>query len=718
MQKRYKLYKQYKLIHCVAAVRLTATACTPTIESFTGNHARKNANVKVSSDLNIDRRKETIMQTQDILNRLEGVKTNGTNKWIARCPCSHNHAHGDKNRSLTVALNGTKILLHCHTGCTTDDICGAIGIEGKDLFTDAPQGTIERTIDERRQSFIEWFGGQNGLRFVVAHSYCYGEYGDGLMKIKYQDADGKKTFRWIHDDPTTQSGFKLNHEGCAHRLYFAGDPDAAEVFIVEGEKDADTLHSITGKTVVSAENGAQKEGDGDKWLSVYTEQLAGKTVVILHDNDAIGRAFAHIEADAVAKKAKSVRLIDIATAWKECPEKGDVSDMVAALGKQDTLTRLQTLVNNAAEWRTTLDIPTEAQTSVDTQDAVETENNAVVRDSVELFDSFMGKIQTEAYKPLKTGMTDFDRLLGGGIMKQSLVILSAAPGTGKTTLAQQIFETMAKDGNDVVFLNLEMSREQLLARSVSRIVKRNGGTLTASGILQGYSWTDTQRRQATEAADEYRTRIAPKMHYNPDGCTTDIQAITDALTREANAALQAGKRPPVVVLDYLHLVTSSQREEQSEIVKKTVAALKDYAIKYDTFVFAISATNRTSNASGTISLDSGRDSSAIEYTADIALSLNYAALHDKERLTFTDGNGKHHENEEADARNPDHMEYLQRQKPRKMLVQVLKNRMSEPGGKLYLAFDAAYSKFTPIVDGFFPTNEKTPFEAEPTAYTI
>lgn len=665
------------------------------------------------------------MQIQDILNRLDGVKTNGTNKWIARCPCTHNHAHGDKNRSLTVALNGTKILLHCHTGCTTEDVCGAIGIEGKDLFTDAPT-TTERTIDERRQSFIEWFGNQNGLKFVTAYSYCYGDHADGLMKIKYQEANGNKTFRWIHDDPTTQSGFKLNHEGCEHRLYVAGDPDAAEAFVVEGEKDADTLHSITGKTVVSAENGAQKEGDGTKWLPIYTDQLAGKTVVILHDNDAVGRDFARIEADAIKTKAKSVRMIDIATAWKECPEKGDVSDMVAALGKQDTLNRLQTLLQNAVEWRITLDIPSEGKTPTNEQNAVETAGNAVVRDSVELFDSFMGKIQTEAYKPMKTGMTAFDNLLGGGIMKQSLVILSAAPGTGKTTLTQQVFETMATDGNDVVFLNLEMSREQLLARSVSRIVKKNGGTLTASNILQGYKWTEEQRRQAIQAANEYRTRIAPRMHYNPDGCTTDLQSITDALTREAETAIAAGKTAPVVVLDYLHLVTSAQREEQSEIVKKTVAALKDYAIKYDTFVFCISATNRTSNQRGTISLESGRDTSAIEYTADIALSLNYAALHDKTKLPMPrkddDGNviPGSTEYQTADANNPDHMEYLQKQQPRQMLVQVLKNRMNEPGGKLYLAFDAAHSKFTPIdrhteapttnTGGWTVVDEPTPFE--------
>ena len=86
----------------------------------------------------------------------------------------------------------------------------------------------------------------------------------------------------------------------------------------------------------------------------------------------------------------------------------------------------------------------------------------------QLFDDFMAKIQTEAYKPIQTGMPAFDKLLGGGILRQSLVILTAAPGIGKTAFAQQVFEAMAMQGADVLFLNLEMSREQLIARSISR----------------------------------------------------------------------------------------------------------------------------------------------------------------------------------------------------------------------------------------------------------
>ncbi len=307
--------------------------------------------------------------------------------------------------------------------------------------------------------------------------------------------------------------------------------------------------------------------------------------------------------------------------------------------------------------------------------------------ALQLFDEFIGKVQTEAYRPLKTGMPAFDMLLGGGIMRQSLVILTAAPGSGKTSLAQQIFEEMAKSGADVIFLNLEMSREQLLARSLSRIAQRRGHNMTAGDIMRGYAWTEQQRAFVMQAAEEYRTRIAPWMQYNPEGCGTNLDGIIATLETAGQAAQAEGKPAPVCVLDYLHLVTTMERQEQSEILKKTIAALKGYAIKYDTFVFAISANNRAANSSGIISQDSGRDTSAIEYTADVMLSLNYRELAEKEKKD----NGETYR-----ASDPEDMRILASKKPRNMVVQVLKHRLDETGGKLYLDYDAAHSTFTPV----------------------
>lgn len=336
--------------------------------------------------------------------------------------------------------------------------------------------------------------------------------------------------------------------------------------------------------------------------------------------------------------------------------------------------------------------------------------------ATELFDDFMLKILSVAYRPMKTGMQDFDRLLGGGILPQSLVILSAAPGTGKTTLAQQIFETMAAAGNDVLFFNLEMSREQLLARSLSRILHRSGHNMTAADVLKGFAWTDIQKVNIEDAAAEYRQKIAPWMNYNPEGCTANIQDIANTLDAAGRKAQEAGRPAPVVVLDYLHLVTTDTRDDPGEIIKKAVSVLKSYAVKYNTFVLAISANNRTANSSGVISLDSGRDTSAIEYTADYQLSLNYKALHERSDITFKNKDGNI-VTEKINASNPDHMEALQRGNAnghREMLVQVLKNRLNPAGGKLYLNFDAANSVFYPVVKlypGFYelPDSEPVPF---------
>lgn len=628
------------------------------------------------------------MTVSELLNRLQDVKPTGADNWIARCPCTQKHNNGDRNRSFSVKYDtGTgKILVHCHKGCTFDEICGAIGCGPGDL-------TPEPTGPERLRSFLTWYAGQNGLTLEDVYSYCYGQYADGLAKVRFRTADGKKDFRWIKEDPEQRSGFRMTHDGCPHRLYIAGNPAADVVFIVEGEKDADTMHRLTGCTAASAENGAARSR-GSKWRDEYTQQLSGKTVYILFDNDETGRQFAEVEAQALAGQAAHVFMLDIAEAWTDCPDKGDVSDMAAALGKDAALKILTDLAQQAREYTQTAAAQPDGMEPPAEKDAAQPRKTPL-----ELFDSFMDKVQTEAYKPMQTGMPAFDKLLGGGILRQSLVILSAAPGTGKTTLAQQIFETAAADGTDVVFLNLEMSREQLLARSLSRIAHRHGHKMSAADILKGYAWTDIQKEIVQDAADEYRSRIAPRMQYNPEGCGTDLDSIMHTLHDAGEAATAAGRPAPVVVLDYLHLITAAGREDPGEVIKKAVSRLKDYAMKYDSYVFAISANNRISNSSGVISQSSGRDTSALEYSADYQLSLNYRAFYTKEEIPviYTDADGHQYtKNEKADASNPDHLETLMKQQPRQMYVQVLKCRMNEPAGKLFLAFDAAHSTFTPI----------------------
>jgi RecA-family ATPase len=91
----------------------------------------------------------------------------------------------------------------------------------------------------------------------------------------------------------------------------AGEP----VYLVEGERKADKLASwgLIGTAVAFGSNG---------WLSVYADALAGRTVIILPDNDDVGRAFAEKAGADLQGAGCSVRVIDL----PGLPPKGDIMD--------------------------------------------------------------------------------------------------------------------------------------------------------------------------------------------------------------------------------------------------------------------------------------------------------------------------------------------------------------------------------------------------------
>jgi hypothetical protein len=69
-----------------------------------------------------------------LLERLEGVRSTGANRWLARCPGSI-HVNNDRHPSLSIRLiEADRWLLYCFAGCTAFEICMAIGIRLGDLF--------------------------------------------------------------------------------------------------------------------------------------------------------------------------------------------------------------------------------------------------------------------------------------------------------------------------------------------------------------------------------------------------------------------------------------------------------------------------------------------------------------------------------------------------------------------------------------------------------
>ena len=71
------------------------------------------------------------------------------------------------------------------------------------------------------------------------------------------------------------------------------------------------------------------------------------------------------------------------------------------------------------------------------------------------------------YPIKKTGFKTLDKHLDGGI-RQGLYVLGAIPSLGKTTLALQIADNIAKEHKVIIF-SLEQSRFELVSKSISRL---------------------------------------------------------------------------------------------------------------------------------------------------------------------------------------------------------------------------------------------------------
>src|SRR5687767_6263197 len=74
------------------------------------------------------------------------------------------------------------------------------------------------------------------------------------------------------------------------------------------------------------------------------------------------------------------------------------------------------------------------------------------------------EIAIEQHARLSTGIDEFDRVLGGGIVPGSLVLLGGEPGIGKSTLLLQAAAHMAGAIGPVLYSSGEESEHQIKAR--------------------------------------------------------------------------------------------------------------------------------------------------------------------------------------------------------------------------------------------------------------
>ena len=77
----------------------------------------------------------------------------------------------------------------------------------------------------------------------------------------------------------------------------------------------------------------------------------------------------------------------------------------------------------------------------------------------------LSEVSTEATPRLPTGNVEFDRVLGGGIVPGSLILLGGEPGAGKSTLLLQIAHNLQAKGVRVLYISGEESATQIRLRA-------------------------------------------------------------------------------------------------------------------------------------------------------------------------------------------------------------------------------------------------------------
>ncbi|MBI2760676.1 MAG: DNA repair protein RadA [Chloroflexi bacterium] len=104
----------------------------------------------------------------------------------------------------------------------------------------------------------------------------------------------------------------------------------------------------------------------------------------------------------------------------------------------------------------------------------------------------LSAVESEAYPRLESGISEFDRVLGGGIVPGSLVLIGGDPGVGKSTLLGSVAGAIATGDRRVLYVSGEESGHQLKLRA-SRMGIRGD---------QVYLLTETNLPEALRHADE------------------------------------------------------------------------------------------------------------------------------------------------------------------------------------------------------------------------
>lgn len=401
--------------------------------------------------------------------------------------------------------------------------------------------------------------------------------------------------------PEPQRQYSKSKVGKVHIFNLDALEDAERpCFVVEGEIDALSIIEVGGNALALG-----SVSNAERLLKVLEGRKPKQPLIIAMDNDEAGQKAAKTLAEGMEKQGL--------TFYRRNPCEG-FKDANEALQKdRESLRAAVEAANNAGQ---------------------EEREEYLRTSSAANLQSFIDGIAASVDTPcISTGFFNLDSMLDGGLY-EGLYIMGAISSLGKTSLALQMCDQIAKAGTDVLIFSLEMARAELMAKSISRHTfiiahekypspkdadKANRIAKTGRGITDGKRYINYSKEErelinsAVKAYSEYAGHIFISEGVGDIG----VDQIRETIERH----IRITGRQPLILCDYLQILAPySDRATDKQNTDKAVLELKRISRDFKTTVIAISSLNRMSYKDA-ISMEAFKESGAIEYSADCLIGL-------------------------------------------------------------------------------------------------
>ena len=141
-------------------------------------------------------------------------------------------------------------------------------------------------------------------------------------------------------------------------------------------------------------------------------------------------------------------------------------------------------------------------------------------------------IPDEAMERRTTGIRELDRVLGGGVVDGSLVLVGGDPGIGKSTLLTQLCANMARDGAPVLYVSGEESARQIKMRARRLDCADAGFYVLSENDMNTVEKRMQELSPAIMVVDSIQTMYRPDMASAP-GSVSQIRECASQLMRLA-----------------------------------------------------------------------------------------------------------------------------------------------------------------------------------------